>query len=181
MFMPRTGELEKNSFGISFLGRIETMCLRYALLVVVLFSAEQVLSQEAKEFAPRNGMFTITMPSGVKSGDRKQILKIKGHKVALEGSQSVLKDGTSFHGSSIGIPAVVMREIPANQRFDLFRDALVKSRKGKVVEEKDIKQDPVVGKEYQIELPKGGRRACNSTRSPGSLSLALSKEIPRKR
>jgi hypothetical protein len=114
--------------------------------------------EEGKEFAPKNGMFTITLPEGEKSGERTRVLTIGRHRVPVEASQSGLKDGTSFLGASVGIPAVVMREIPADKRFDILRDALVKPLNGKVTEEKDIKQEPVPGKEYQIELPKGAAR-----------------------
>ena len=40
----------------------------------------------------------------------------------------------------------------------LMNDALAKGLKGKVTEEKDIQQDTVPGKEYQLDLPKGAAR-----------------------
>jgi hypothetical protein len=49
-----------------------------------------------------------------------------------------------------------MRQIPMAERFDTFRDILVKQVKGKVTGEKDLRQGDKVGKEYQIE---GGRGA----------------------
>ncbi len=116
------------------------------------------LPSEGKLFAPKNEMFTIVLPASGKTSERKQVLTIGQNRVAVEGSQSTVADGTSFLGASIGIPAVVMRELPAEKRFDVLRDALMKSLNGKVTAEKDIKQDPVVGKEYQIELPKGAAR-----------------------
>ncbi len=138
--------------------RLRWVVLAALLLASVVLSSERASSQEGNEFAPKNGMFTIIMPRGEKSGQHKQVLTIKNRRIPVEGFHSELKDGTGFTGASIGIPAVVMRELPADQRFDVLRDGLVKSMKGKVAEEKDIKQDPVTGKEYQIELPKGAAR-----------------------
>ena len=112
---------------------------------------------EGKEFTPKNGIFTAVMPAGNKTSQRTQVLVIRKHKVPIEQSMSI-SNGTIFVGASIGIPAVVMRDIPAGERFDILRDALVKHIKGKVTEEKDIMQDPVVGKEYQIELLNGAAR-----------------------
>jgi hypothetical protein len=128
------------------------------ILVGAALQSGAVRSDDAKEFAPKNGMYTITIPAGVKSSERKQIFTIGKHKAPLEGSQSVSKEGTTFLGASIGIPAVLMREIPAEKRFDTLRDAFVEQLKGKVKDEKDVKQDPIPGKEYLIELPKGYTR-----------------------
>jgi hypothetical protein len=137
------------------------MHVRGTILTVVLGSvllhAECGLSQDNKLFTPKNGMFTIALPAGEKTGDKTRILTIGKHKVPIEASQSV-KDGTGFTGASIGIPAVVMREIPADKRFDILRDALAKALKGKVTAEKDIQQDAVPGKEYQFDLAKGAAR-----------------------
>jgi hypothetical protein len=103
-------------------------------------------------------MFTITVPDGDTSADKTKVLTIGKHKVPIEASKSGLKDGTTFLGASVGIPAVVMREIPADKRFDILRDAFVKDLDGKVKEEKDVKQGDIPGKEYQIELRKGSAR-----------------------
>jgi hypothetical protein len=133
------------------------------VLGLMLLWAERARPQDAGEFAPKNGMFTIAIPAGEKSGERTRVLTIGRHRVPVEASKSVSKDGTSFLGASIGIPAVAMREIPADKRFDILSDALVKVLKGKVTDEKDVTQDPVAGKEYQIELPKGTARMQLST------------------
>ncbi len=132
--------------------------IRTLVLAALFVAGEQAFSQGGKEFAPKNQMYTIIMPDGVKSSQQTKILTIGKHRCPIELSQTVLKDGTTFVGGSIGIPAVVIRTIPADQRFDVLRDALVKSLKGKVTQEKDIKYDPVPGKEYQIDLPKGAAR-----------------------
>lgn len=110
-----------------------------------------------KEFTPKNGIYTAIMPAGERTSQRTQVLAIRKHKVPVEQSLSI-SGSTTFLAASIGIPATVMRDIPAEERFDIFRDAIAKHVKGKVTEEKDIMQDPVVGKEYQIEMPNGAAR-----------------------
>jgi len=72
---------------------------------------------------------------------------------------------TSFVGASIGIPAVLVRDIPADQRFDVFQGVIVKTLKGKVTKEKEIKQGAIPGKEYEMSCPRE-RPACSCTRSP---------------
>ncbi len=138
------------------------MRVRWAMLTLalgaILLQTEQALSREGKEFVPKNGIYTITLPDGEKSEQKTKVLTLGKQRVPVEASGSARKDGTTFIGASVGIPAVVMRDIPADKRFDILRDALVKQLNGKVAEEKDIKQDPVVGKEYLIERPKGVAR-----------------------
>ena len=56
-----------------------------------------------------------------------------------------------YTAGSIGIPAVIMREIPLEERFSLVRDALAKHIHGEVTDERDIKQGFTVGKEYFME------------------------------
>jgi hypothetical protein len=129
-----------------------------AVLGLVLLPPVKARGDDGKEFAPKNGMFTLTVPDGDTSGEKTKVLTIGKHKVPVESSKSALKDGTTFVGASVGIPAVVMREIPADKRFDILRDALVKDLDGKVKEEKDVKQGDIPGKEYQIELRKGAAR-----------------------
>jgi hypothetical protein len=123
-------------------------------LGVLLLHVERGLAQEGQEFAPKNGMFTLKLPAGEKKTEKTKILAINKHKVPIE-STAAVKDGTTFSGGSIGIPAVVMREIPADTRFDILKDAFVKGMKGKVDETKDVKTDGVPGKEYLIAVPKG--------------------------
>ena len=71
---------------------------------------------------------------------------------------SLLPDGATYHGASVGIPAVVMRELPAEQRFDVLRDAIGRQAGDKITEEKDIKQDFVPGKEYLFQRRNGAAR-----------------------
>jgi hypothetical protein len=68
------------------------------------------------------------------------------------------KDGTVFTAASIGIPAAVVKTIPADQRMDTYRDMVMTPLKGKVVETKNIKQGNMAGKEYLIETPKSVMR-----------------------
>jgi hypothetical protein len=113
--------------------------------------------EKAKEFAPRNGIFTAQMPAGDKTSNRSKIYTVEQHRLPMEGSATESGD-TTYLAASLGIPAVLMREIPADTRFDFCRDVLVKPLQGKVTDTKDVKQDAVVGKEYLIELPKGAAR-----------------------
>lgn len=79
-------------------------------------------------------------------------------KLPVERNETVMKDGTVFVAASIGIPAILMRNIPADQRFDIFHEVVVENLQGRVTREADIKQDPVPGMEYQIQLPRGAAR-----------------------
>jgi hypothetical protein len=136
-----------------------SMRASWAILTLVLGPVLlPVPARSQEKFTPKNGMFTITLPAGEKKRQQTRILTIGRHKVPIEASGSTLKDGTSFQGASVGIPARVMREIPADKRFDILRDAILKGLKGKVAKEKDIKRDTIPGKEYQIETPRGAAR-----------------------
>jgi S1-C subfamily serine protease len=107
-----------------------------------------------RQFVPRNGQYTATLPAGVRSRQRTSLLTIKGHRVPVESAENTLADGTVYLVASVGIPAVVMRQVPSEERFDTFRDILVQASNGKLVREKDLQQGDVRGKEYLIE---GGR------------------------
>jgi hypothetical protein len=96
------------------------------------------------------------MPAGNKSGSRTQIITIYKHRIPIESTYSSTKDGPTYSAGSIGIPAKVIVTIPADRRFDTLRDSIVKGMGGKVVEEKELKQGMLSGKDYQIE---GKRRA----------------------
>ena len=109
-------------------------------------------------FAPKNGMFTITIPKGQRGITQTRVVTISGRKVPVEASMSLLPDGATYHGASVGIPAVVMRELPAEQRFDVLRDAIGRQAGDKITEEKDIKQDFVPGKEYLFQRRNGAAR-----------------------
>jgi len=124
------------------------------VLAIVGRAADQKPSQEPKEFTPKSGTFTITLPAGVSSGHRTETLKIGKHSVPVELMQSSC-DGVTCTAGSIAMPAGVIRQIPAEKRFQVISEALVKPLQGKLLEGKDIKQDPVSGKDYQIERPNG--------------------------
>ncbi|HKI31456.1 MAG TPA: hypothetical protein VKA46_06285 [Gemmataceae bacterium] len=120
-------------------------------LVGVLPAWADSPSPEGKEFAPKNQMFTAKMPGSDKTTEATKILTIGKHKVPIESARSSSKDGPTFTAASMGIPAVVIREIPEEKRYEVVRDAIVKQLTGKVSDEKAIKQDSVPGKEYLIE------------------------------
>jgi hypothetical protein len=126
----------------------------FGLAVAFLAIVPAVHSQDGKEYTPKNKRFTITIPAGEKSGESAKILKFKTIKVPVESSSSTLKDGTIFAALSIGIPAKSIAGIPKGDRMVAYRNILIDGHKGKVLEEKDIKQGKMSGKEYLVETPK---------------------------
>ncbi len=60
--------------------------------------------------------------------------------------------------ASLGLPAKNVKEIPADNRFDFIKDALMKTRNSKFTAEKDVSQNTIPGKEYMIEFPNGQAR-----------------------
>jgi hypothetical protein len=108
-------------------------------------------AQEGKEYVPVNKRFKIMMPPGNKSGQRTQIITINKTKVPIEAAYSAINNGPAFSVASVGIPARVMATIPASNRFDTVRDAILKGMGGKAVDEKELKQGDLTGKDYQIE------------------------------
>jgi hypothetical protein len=131
--------------------------MKWSCAALALAAISLAARADDKVFAPKNGMFTITLPAGEKTEGKTRILTIKKRKVPIE-SSTTSKGGTVFSGGSIGIPAVVMRQIPAESRFDVLRDSFAQALNGKAIETKDIKQGDVPGKEYLFELPKGQAR-----------------------
>ncbi|MFT3880941.1 MAG: hypothetical protein QM703_14915 [Gemmatales bacterium] len=138
------------------------MCLPICILLLTLGAlitwTGRTWCEDEKVFKPKNGVFTITLPAGETTGDRSKVMMIGKHRVPVEASGSKSKDGTQFLSASIGIPAVVMRDIPAEKRFDILRDAILKPMNGTVTGEKDIEHDTITGKEYQINLASGAAR-----------------------
>jgi hypothetical protein len=124
------------------------LALPLVLLVPVFLPAE--------EFAPKNKMYTAMMPTGAKVEQKTQIFPFGKHKAPCEEAQARTPDGTLYVAGSLGIPAVVIREIPEPKRYEAVRDGVAKMLKGKVVEEKDIAHDRAPGKEYLFEIEKKG-------------------------
>ncbi len=114
--------------------------------------------QEAREFTPKNGTFTIRFPAGVNSGHREKKLTIGKHEVTVELMQCKTSAGCTFTAGSIAMPAEVIRQIPPEKRFQVISEALIKPLKGKLLEGKEVKQGPVPGKDYPFECPAGRAR-----------------------
>ena len=121
-------------------------------------SAAPPSSSSAREFAPKNGMFTIMMPASVRSTQKTQVLTIHGHHVPIE-------------GRSISWPAAPVSRLRRleSRRWSCARSrpinasawsvtALVKQLSGKVVEESDTQAESLPGKRYRIEGPGGTAR-----------------------
>jgi hypothetical protein len=130
--------------------------LMVSILLFLVF-AHQANAQEGKEYVPVNKRFKIVIPPGDKTGQSTRIIALGKNKVPIESSYSQTKNGVTYTAGSIGIPAKVIAGIPAGERFDRLRDAIVKSMGGKVVDEKDLKQGMISGKDYQIEGKKMAR------------------------
>jgi hypothetical protein len=124
------------------------------ILMALMFVCAPAFAVDAEDFTPKNGMFTITMPAG-KHESSKRVLSIGGVKLAVEAFDSTADSGTVFVGASIGIPAKVMRGIPADERLDTLREAIAKSFEGSVSEKKNITQDGVPGTEFQVTTKNG--------------------------
>jgi hypothetical protein len=115
-------------------------------------------SRADKDFVPRSGIFTISMPDGQRMTERRTTVPSGKEKMPAEVSQSTQSDGTFFLSASIGIPGDLMREVPVDKRFSVMRDALLTWYKGKVTGEKNIAIGSIPGKEYQLDTPKGPAR-----------------------
>jgi hypothetical protein len=131
-----------------------------------------VLAAGTKEFEPKSKRFTIAMPTGVKSEQALKSFPIvlpAGVKLPSKGlpprptltaefASSQLADGTKFIAASIGMPGVLLREIPEDRRTEMYRDVFLKAANGKIVSETEIRQGRFKGKDYLIDLPSGQMR-----------------------
>ena len=134
---------------------------------------------EGKVYTPINKRFTIVIPPGNKSGQRTQIMTINKNKILVETSYSNVANGPTYEACSIGIPAKVMGTIPADQRFNTFRDAFLKVTQSKVVDEKDLMQGQLAGKDYQVEEKPW--HACRCICKGDSFSVPSSRRRPKKK
>jgi Concanavalin A-like lectin/glucanases superfamily len=129
-----------------------------------------VLASGSKEYEPKSKRFTIAMPTGVKNEQASKTFPLHippGVKLpskslrptlAAEVATSQLADGTNFIAASIGMPAVLLREVPAERRLEVYRDVFLKAANGQIVSETEIGQGRFTGKEYFIDLPNGQMR-----------------------
>ena len=109
-------------------------------------------------YSPRNKRFTIMMPADGEVRQKTQIQRIGKLTMPVETAVCALNNGPIFTAASIGVPAAVMRQIPANKRFDNFRDSVVLQAKGRVTDEKSLTQGRLAGRDYLIEHPTGAAR-----------------------
>jgi hypothetical protein len=133
-----------------------------ALVLVPLgLAAQDVPAEKGQEFTPINKRFTVVVPGGGTFAKRTQIIpirvkrgrKVVAFKLPIEEARTTRKDGTTFTAGSLGVPAVLMSGIPADERQRYFRDLLARRYKAKVLSDKDLKQGAFVGKEYTLEAP----------------------------
>jgi hypothetical protein len=137
----------------------------------VVAAGKDPLPGGVKEFEPRSKRYTIEMPVGVKFEQASKIFPItlppnikpgKGlsPKPALtaEVAYSQMADGAKFNAAWIGFPAALLREVPEDKRFELYRDVFIKPANGRIVSEADLSQGRYKGKDYLIDLPNGQMR-----------------------
>lgn len=115
------------------------------------------LQEKARDFTPRNEMYTAHMPAGEKSRDIQKLFRIGQFTVPYEGAE-VESGGTTYAAASLGIPAVIMRDIPAGDRYEMIWEGLYKSKGGKLAGKKAIQQANVDGKEFLVEFDNGAAR-----------------------
>lgn len=100
------------------------------------------------QFSPKNGKFTITMPTGQKSFQGTRSLNIRGVRASLDLSLRV-SDGITFTAQSIGVSGPALRSMSPAELLKAVREAL--ANQGSVVGEADVKQGTRHGKEFRIE------------------------------
>lgn len=115
------------------------------------------LLEKPRDYTPKNNMWSAHMPAGEKSRDLQKLFRVGVHTMPLEGAE-VESGTTTYSAASLGIPAVLMRDIPAEDRCDMIWEALYKSKGGKLIGKKQIKQDPCVGKEFLVQLDDSAAR-----------------------
>lgn len=111
-----------------------------------------------RDFVPKNGMYTARMPVGDRGIEVRKLLPL-GSRFTVPLEEAVVESGdTTYAAGSVGIPAVVMKEIAVEERCDLIAEGALERKGGKLVSKKQIKQDKVVGKEYLFEMTDGAAR-----------------------
>jgi len=123
-------------------------------VAALLLLANSALAADAKDYTPKNGMLTASIPPGEQQS-LAQIILINNTKVAVEGSESKTASGITCTAASLGIPATTMRNIAAENRFDVLGDAIAKALGGKPGNKTDITNNGVAGKEFLVETKDG--------------------------
>lgn len=131
-----------------------------ALLVApLLLPADDPAPPEGwKAFSPKDKSFSVWMPDNGNRTEREQTLRWLQNRVKRDLVQVEADGGPTYAASVLIIPASLLRKIPMQQRTEIVLDSFLKEVKGKIAEQKDIKQGRVPGKEYQITMPKGQAR-----------------------
>jgi len=131
-----------------------------ALLVVpLLLAADAPAPPEGwREFSPTDKSFSVWMPDNGNRTVRERTLTVLKQRIKLDLVQVEADGGPTYAASVLIIPASLLRKLPVQQRTEILLDSFLKEVKGKVADERDIKQGRVPGKEYDIVLPKGAAR-----------------------
>lgn len=133
--------------------------LAVLLAVPLLLAADAPAPPEGwKEFSPKDKSFSVWMPDSGNRTEREQTLRWLKNRVKRDLVQVEADGGPTYAASALIIPSTLLRKLPIQQRIEIVLEAFLKEVKGKVADEKDIKQGRVPGKEYQIAMPKGAAR-----------------------
>ena len=110
-------------------------------LVVLLFGWPGVATAQGKPFVWKEGKLEVRFP---------------GEPTVMKDRLQLTQNGGKILYLVITVPIARLEKFPVEQQkviFDLTRDSLVKSLKGKLLSEKQVKIDKLSGREYRIETP----------------------------
>jgi hypothetical protein len=109
-----------------------------------------------KDFSPKDKSFSVWLPDkGGRSSERERTLIVRGQRIKFNLIQLEANKGPTYSAASVLLPLQLTRKIPATERIEIFRDVFVEEVKGRIEQEKDIKQGRVSGKEYEIVTGQG--------------------------
>lgn len=127
------------------------------VLVLAPILSTRAHAGEAKVFEPASKLYTVMMPAGEHLTDH-QYIKVDKQTIAVEAYQTKTEDGTRYLGAYVGMPVTLMRQIPRDERYDTMCEWIVKGMKGEVTEKKEINQDGVPGKQFDVKVDDGFAR-----------------------
>jgi hypothetical protein len=131
-----------------------------ALMLVPLVRAADDPSAPAgwKEYSPKDKSFSVLLPEkSNRRSERERTMTVRGQRIKVN-IIHVEVGGIAYEAATFLLPAPLTRKVPAGQRLEIVRDIFLDLVKGKVKEDKDIKQGRVPGKEYLIETRSGMAR-----------------------
>jgi hypothetical protein len=107
-----------------------------------------------KEYSPKDKSFAVWLPEKGKHKDREATIFLKGNILKLRVARVEQDGGPAFDAGVLILP-LKLRKTPAAELIDVTRDSYVKEVKGKLLEEKEITQMGVSGKEFLVQTGEG--------------------------